>query len=260
MVIEYIILSVLINGLFGLELEQIPDEPLIEGDTLSLVCSGKAWKKNGGSCKIKQVGNPRKVFSITWYDGRGYKNDYGPNIDKATRIRFKLGIKVPGKSSKCVIKIIKLALDDAGEWSCDIFTPQDNDTKTGTFNLTDIEPLPTTQPATTTENLSIETEQSTETELSIEQELPMETQLESISIGTIIGISITILILMVITIVILAYYDIIKFFSCLPRKSPGLRQVDEIARKNSLRRRARRSMHTFLDYVEKQSNRKSIFT
>ena len=84
-----------------------------------------------------------------------------------------------------------------------------------------------------------------------------EPKLESPSIGVIIGLIITIIFGIVITIVVLAYFDIIKRFRFLPRRSPGLRQVDEMKRESDLRKRFRQSMHTFLDYVEKQTGSRS---
>ena len=261
MVIVYVIL--LVFGLSGLEVEQIPNKALFEGGSVMLICSGKPWKKPGGWCEIKQVGKPNVVFGREWKDNTT-KNSYGLNEDKALKKRFKVGVR-----SKCSIRIKKLCLHDAGEWTCNIFSPDDDTTETGIFDLTNIESrnatatddiciLPTT-PATITatetnsEILITTMESSTETEQSTDMDS------ESPSIGVIIGLIITIIFGIVITIVVLAYFDIIKSFPFLPRRSPGLRQVDEMKRESDIRRRARQSMHTFLDYVEKQGKRKSIF-
>ena len=260
MVIVYVIL--LVFGLSGLEVEQIPNKALFEGDSVMLICSGKPWKKPGGWCEIKQVGKPNVVFGREWKDNTT-KNSYGLNEDKALKKRFKVGVR-----SKCSIRIKKLCLHDAGEWTCDIFSPDDNTTETGTFDLTNIESsnstakdddiclLPTT-PATITatetdsESLITTMDSSTETEQSTDMDS------ESPSIGVIIGLIITIIFGFVITIVVLAYFDIIKRFRFLPRRSPGLRQVDEMKRESDLRKRFRQSMHTFLDYVEKQTGSRS---
>ena len=269
MVILYVILSILINGVFGLEVE-IKNEPgpLQEGKRLELICSSEreqAWIKYGGSCEIKQVDNPYKMINKTW-KGQISKINHVPD-----KKRF-----YKGSSKRCMLIIKHLCPHDAGEWSCDIsYTHNDEEiVETKIFNLTNIEAgepsnestpclIPTTQLETTTESLSIETEPSTETELSTETQPSIVTELStdsgSISIAAIIGLIITIIFGIVITIVVLAYFDIIKSFSFLPRRSPGLRQVDEMKRENTLRRRARQSMHTFLDYVEKQGKRNSIF-
>ena len=263
MVIVYVILLVLINGLFGLKTEQIPNKALFEGGSVMLICSGNPWKKPGGWCEIKQVGNPNVVFGRKGTD-KSVKNSYGLNEDKALKQRFKVGVR-----SKCSIRIKKLCLHDAGEWTCNIFSPDDNTTETGTFDLTNIESsnamatddiciLPTT-PATTSTTETITEILNSTMESFIETEQFTDMDSESPSIGVIIGLIITIIFGIVITIVVLAYFDIIKSFPFLPRRSPGLRQVDEMARENVLRRRARQSMHTFLDYVEKQGKRKSIF-
>ena len=219
-------------------------------------------KAEGNTCEIKQVDNSDKVVHITIEENEPIKT-YGPEKLLEDRIkRFWIG------NYKCGIDIEKLAIEDAGKWTCGIIF-NDGTTETGVFNLSEIEPLPTTTlPPTTTvetanttiqENSSDETESSTDTELSTETEMSKEMGSESPSIGVIIGLIITIIFGIVITIVVLAYFDIIKSFPFLPRRSPGLRQVDEMKRESDLRRRARQSMHTFLDYVEKQGKRKSIF-
>ena len=222
-------------------------------------------KAEGNTCEIKQVDNSDKVVHITMEENENGTltsiKTYGPEKLLEDRIkRFWIG------NYKCGIDIEKLAIEDAGKWTCDIIF-NDGTTETGVFNLSEIEPLPTTTlpPPTTVEitnttiqeNSSNETESSTDTELTTETEPPKEMGSESPSIGAIIGLNITIIFGILITIVVLAYFDIIKRFRFLPRRSPGLRQVDEMKRQNAIRKRFRQSMHTFMDYMEKQTGSRS---
>ena len=150
---------------------------------------------------------------------------------------------------KCGIDIEKLAIEDAGKWTCDIIF-NDGTTETGEFILDNIM-LTTTTTTTTTTSTTTTTTTTTTTSTTTEPKL------ESPSIGVMIGLIITIIFGILITIVVLAYFDIIKRFRFLPRRSPGLRQVDEMKRESDLRKRFRQSMHTFLDYVEKQTGSRS---
>ena len=59
-------------------------------------------------------------------------------------------------------------------------------------------------------------------------------------------------IMVLLIIVTLAYYNYISCFSFLPRKSPALRQQSDLKRSNTITKAVRRSLHTFLEFVEQK--------
>ena len=213
----------------------------------------------GSKCEIQQVGKLNKVVHVTLEKDEDNENvikpikTFGPENLLENRIHKGSGIG----TYTCGIDIMELSREDAGELSCTfIFTNGKNET--GTFILDNIELTTTTTTTktatTTTLTITITTTATTNSTTSL---TTIELESESPSIGAIIGLIITIICGIVITIVVLAYFDIIKCFRFLPRRSPGLRQVDEMKRENMLRKRFRQSMHTFMDYVEKQTGSRS---
>ena len=214
-------------------------QAIYEGDSVTFRCEvEKSWAVANGFCMIQHLSSPK--FKICQHF-----SNHSSNCDGFKDRSYYISSDVMNEHV-CGLTLNDVTLEDRGKWKCRIRTPKTNPV-VKTFHLEILSSTTTSTTTTATTSTSatpILAPSSAETLITNKSST---TGTGSIIVGAIIA---PIMVLLII--VTLAYYNYISCFSFLPRKSPALRQQSDLKRSNTITKAVRRSLHTFLEFVEKK--------
>ena len=213
-------------------------QAIYEGDSVTFRCEvEKPWAVANGSCMISHLSHPKlKICQHFSNFSSNCKDFQGRSYYTSSDVMNK---------HLCGLTLNNVILEDRGDWKCRIRTPKTNPV----VKIFHLEILPRTTTSTTTTATTAIT--STTSTLAPSSAATLITNKSSTTGGVIVG-AIIAPIMVLLIIVTLAYYNYISCFSFLPRKSPALRQQSDLKRSNTITKAVRRSLHTFLEFVEQK--------
>ena len=220
----------------------VSTQAIYEGDSVTFRCEvEKPWAVENGSCTMIHLSRPKFKICQHFSNHSSNCNDFKGRIYTSSDVMNK---------HLCGLTLNNVFFEDRGKWKCKIRTPQTNPV----VKIFHLEILPSTTTSTTTTTPTATTAKTSASATPILTPSSAETLItnkSSTTGGVIVG-AIIAPIMVLLIIVTLAYYNYISCFSFLPRKSPALRQQSDLKRSNTVAKAIRRSLHTFLEFVEQK--------